>query len=76
MSDCLVDTEKNSLREIAAWLNQNDIPAPRGGAWKPTQVVRVLKALLYSGRLPLSLAVVVTNKDRDDLVLVHFRVRD
>jgi DNA invertase Pin-like site-specific DNA recombinase len=39
------DAGANSLREIAAWLNQNGIPAPRGGAWKATQIARVLKAL-------------------------------
>jgi DNA invertase Pin-like site-specific DNA recombinase len=39
------DAGASSLREIAAWLNQNGIPAPRGGAWKPTQIARVLKAL-------------------------------
>jgi DNA invertase Pin-like site-specific DNA recombinase len=39
------DAGANSLREIAAWLNQNGIPAPRGGEWKPTQVARVLRML-------------------------------
>jgi DNA invertase Pin-like site-specific DNA recombinase len=39
------DAGANSLREIAAWLNQNHIPARRGGEWKPTQIARVLKAL-------------------------------
>jgi hypothetical protein len=39
------DAGANSLREITACLNQNGIPAPRGGEWKPTQVARVLRML-------------------------------
>jgi hypothetical protein len=39
------DAGANSLREIAAWLNQNGIPAPRGDEWEPTQVARVLRML-------------------------------
>jgi hypothetical protein len=32
-----------SLREIAAWLNENGIEARRGGIWSATQVARVLR---------------------------------
>jgi len=34
-----------SLQAIADALNARSIPAPRGGAWQPTQVLRVLKRL-------------------------------
>jgi hypothetical protein len=34
----------SSLSEIAEALNQRNIPAPRGGAWYPMQVQRVLRA--------------------------------
>jgi DNA invertase Pin-like site-specific DNA recombinase len=35
----------SSLREIAEWLNANEIPAARGGTWSAVQVQRVLAAL-------------------------------
>ena len=37
------DAGAMSLREIAAWLNENGIEARRGGIWSATQVARVLR---------------------------------
>ena len=34
-----------SLRAIAAGLDERDIPAPRGGKWSPTQVARLLETI-------------------------------
>jgi DNA invertase Pin-like site-specific DNA recombinase len=39
------DSGASSLREIATWLNSNDIPTARGGKWQATQVQRVLARL-------------------------------
>lgn len=38
-------TGATSLREVARGLDSEGIPAPRGGAWNPTQVQRLLKRI-------------------------------
>jgi DNA invertase Pin-like site-specific DNA recombinase len=37
-----IRTDSASLRQIAAVLNEREIPAPRGGRWSAVQVLRVL----------------------------------
>jgi hypothetical protein len=38
------------LRDIAQELNNRNIPAPRGGAWGATSLMRAMKRLGIAGR--------------------------
>ena len=43
--DDIRDQGITSIRKITDELNERDVPAPRGGEWQPTMVVRLLDRL-------------------------------
>ena len=52
-----------SGRQIAADLNQNGIPAPRGGPWSAASVLGILRNPFYAGRVSWGLSTSETGAD-------------